>query len=397
MANHSGKINVMHVIMNLELAGAQEVVRTLAEYLQEDDCMVTVCALRDGPMRAEIEKMGVKVEIVRHPRYDFMFSPRFLSEIRRFRRDLARLVERYDIDILQTHLLETFDFLILTLQRDTHLRGIVWTIHSVDFMPTSLRRWLVRPKKFAYRLFYRLAVSSVAGFIAVSDEVREAILRQVGPTQDKVITIPNGVDVKRYDLAGDKAALCGQLGLATNAKLVATVGRLTLPKGHRYLIDAAPSVVSVYSETHFLFIGDGELRDELERQTRETGLSQNIHFLGLRDDVPDLLAAVDLFVLPSLWEGLSIALLEAMAAGKPVVATAVSGTTQVMIPEKTGLIVPPGESQALADAVVWLLSNPAQALRMGEAAKQHIVTNFSAQKQADEHVALYRRLLAQPA
>jgi starch synthase (maltosyl-transferring) len=201
------------------------------------------------------------------------------------------------------------------------------------------------------------------------------------------------VDVKRYDQPGDRAALCGQLGLATDVKLVATVGRLTLPKGHRYLINAASSVVSAYSDTHFLFIGDGELRDELQQQTREAGLWQNVHLLGVRDDVASLLAAVDLFVLPSLWEGLSIALLEAMAAGKSIVATAVSGTTQVMIPGKTGLIVPPGESQPLADAIVWLLSNPAQARGMGEAAKQHVVTNFSAQKQADEHVALYRRLL----
>jgi glycosyltransferase involved in cell wall biosynthesis len=159
------------------------------------------------------------------------------------------------------------------------------------------------------------------------------------------------------------------------------------------LIDAATPVVSSYPDTHFLFIGDGGLRDELQRQAQQAGLSENIHFLGIRDDVPDLLAAVDLFVLPSLWEGLSVALLEAMAAGKPIVATAVSGTTQAMIPGETGLVVPPRDSRALADAIIQLLSNPAQAQMMGRAAKQHVTVNFSAQKQADEHLALYRRLL----
>lgn len=392
MTDHGDKLNVMQLILNLERAGAQEVVRTLAEYLQDNGCAVTVCAFQDGPLRFDIEKSGIKVEILSRPRYSIVFLPMFLAEMRRIRRELGQLIETYRIDVAQTHILEVLDFLVLSLRHDTSLRVVLWTIHNVDFLPT-MKHWLLGLKRFVYRLLYRLLAGKVDGFIAVSDEVCESIIRQIGPIRDKVITIPNGINIRRFEQPGDKAALCNQLGLETNSRLVATVGRLTEQKGHRYLIDAVTSVASSYPDTQFLFIGDGELKDELRTQAREAGLLGKIHFLGNRGDVQDLLAAVDLFVLPSLWEGLSIALLEAMAAGKPIVATSVSGTTQVMIHGQTGLVVPPRDSRALANAIVQLLSNPAQAQAMGQAAKHHVAVNFGAQKQIDEHLALYHQLL----
>ena len=122
-------------------------------------------------------------------------------------------------------------------------------------------------------------------------------------------------------------------------------------------------------------------------------VSEHVHFLGVRSDVPDILAVADLFVLASLWEGLSIALLEAMASGKPIVATAVSGTTQVMTHGETGLIIPPGDARALADAISQLLSDPLLGQTMAQAARKHVEIYFSAQKQADEYLALYHFLL----
>jgi glycosyltransferase involved in cell wall biosynthesis len=394
MTNHSDKLNVMQLILNLERAGAQEVVRTLAEYLQNNGCTVTICTFQDGPVRFEIEKLGVKVEVLNRPRYSIMFLPMFLAEMRRIRQELARLIETYQIDVAQTHILEALDFLVLSLRHDTNLRVVLWTMQNAEFLPTH-KHWLLRPKRLVYRLLYRLLASRVDGFIAVSDEVRESIVKQIGPIQDKVFTTCNAVNLKPFERPGDKTALCRQLGLKAEARshLIATVGRLTEQKGHCYLIDAATTVVSAYPDAHFLFIGDGESKDELQQQVQQARLSANVHFLGIRDDVPDLLAAVDLFVLPSLWEGLSVALLEAMAAGKPIVATAVSGTVQAMTHGQTGLVVPPRDSQALANAIVQLLSKPAQAQAMGRAAKQHVTINYSAQKQANEHLALYRQLL----
>lgn len=390
----NGELSVMQIILTLERAGAQEVVRTLVDYLQAMDCSLTVCAFRDGPMRQEIEKLGVKVEILERPRYSVVWLPLFLAETWRIRRELAWLIKKHNVDVVQTHCLEVLDFLALTLRYDTPLRVILWTMHNVEFLPIT-KHWLLKPKRRVYRWLYRLTAGLVDGFITVSDQVRDALLRQIGPIQNKIVTIPNAVDVRRHKQTGDKETLCRELGIETNSHLVATAGRLTEQKGQRYLTEAAADVVPSRPNTHFLFAGDGELAEELLAQVQQAGLSENIHFLGSRSDMPDLLAAIDIFVLPSLWEGLSIVLLEAMAAGKPIVATAVSGTNQAMVSGRTGLVVPPRDSRALAEAILALLSNPMEAQAMGQAARQHVILNFGAQKQAEEHLALYRRLLAQ--
>jgi glycosyltransferase involved in cell wall biosynthesis len=390
-------LRVMQIILTLERAGAQEVVRTLAEHLQAEGCVVIVCAFQDGPMRAEIEALGIPVDILSRPQYSVICLPLFLTELLRIRRELGRLIRTHRINVVQTHVLQVLDFLVLTLRSDTESRIVLWTMHNVEFFPKkdpARRQWLGNVKKLGYRLLYRVLSRWVDGFVAVSDKVHKAIVRQVGPVDEKVFTICNAVDPRPFERLRDRAVICEQLGLSADARLIAIVGRLTEQKGHRYLVEAAPFILDTFHKAHFLFIGDGELRDELKAQITAAGLTEHIHFLGVRSDVPDLLSVVDIFALPSLWEGLSIALLEAMAAAKPIVATAVSGTTQAMIPDETGLVVPPSDSRALAQAIAQLLSNPVRAQTMGRAARQHVVESYGAQKQAEDYLALYRRLLA---
>jgi glycosyltransferase involved in cell wall biosynthesis len=199
--------------------------------------------------------------------------------------------------------------------------------------------------------------------------------------------------VERYRRPVDRAQILGRLGLDPQARLLTTVGTLKTQKGHHHLIEAAPRVARRHPTAHFVFVGDGELRAELEAQARDRGVSDKIHFLGNRRDVVELLAATDVFVLPSLWEGLAMALLEAMAAAKPIVATAVSGTSQVMIHDETGLLVPPADAVALAQAIDEMLSDPDRAQSMGQAARRHVEANWSVEKQAAEYRALYRHLL----
>jgi glycosyltransferase involved in cell wall biosynthesis len=150
-------------------------------------------------------------------------------------------------------------------------------------------------------------------------------------------------------------------------------------------------VIAEYPDLHILFVGDGELREELQLQVREAGVEGHIHFLGFRQDIPELLAASDCFVLPSLWEGLPMALVEAMATGLPIIATEVSGSKQAMINGETGLLVGPGDVAQLEEAMVRLLSQPDQARAMGSAAQRRVESNFGASKQAEEHIALYHR------
>jgi glycosyltransferase involved in cell wall biosynthesis len=185
-----------------------------------------------------------------------------------------------------------------------------------------------------------------------------------------------------------------ELGLDGGSRLIAMVGTLKEVKGHRYMIDAMAALVPCHPDLHLLLAGDGELRESLEAQVADAGLQAHVHFLGSRDDVVELLVASDLLVLPSLWEGLSMALLEAMAAGLPIVASEVSGTVQAIVPGEHGLLIPPGDVQAIVDGVSRVLSDPDRARAMGAAAKERAIAEFSAVKQARNHLSLYHRTLA---
>lgn len=389
------RLTVIQLINNLDVGGAQEVVRTLASYLPASGARVVVGTFRDGPLRTEIERLGVPVEVLPQRRYTVVALPLFLVDMLRIRRSLQALVRRHQADVVQTHLLRLLDFLVLTLRLRSGRPLVFWTVHNYNFAlrkeQLSSYAWLLRPKRLAYRWMYRMAARWVNGVIAVSDEVRTAILHTIGPIGDKVTIICNGVDSERYHQAADRVAGRQQLGLTPESRLVITVGTLKEQKGHRYLIDAAAAVIEHLPEVHFILIGDGPLRSALQNHVRARGLASRVHFLGERHDVAALLAISDMFVLPSLWEGLPMALIEAMAAGLPIVATNVSGTKQVMIAGETGLIVPPGNVAALAAAIIELLSDPIRAVAMGAAAHHRVERFFSARIQAERHMALFRQ------
>lgn len=391
------KLNVMQIILDLNIGGAQEVVRTLAQYLALDNCTPVVCTFNDGPLRQDIERLGIKVEILPPRRYSIVVLPLFIVDIIRIWKSLERLVKKYDIDVVQTHLLRSLDFLALPLLFTTNLRVVLWTFHSANFELISdylpKHKWLLVPKKIVHNFLYRLASRLVSGFIAISNEVGKAMVEIIGPIGDKVTVICNGVDTQRYGQIVDKASVRSQLGLGANTCLIIVLGTLKRVKGHRYMIEAMASLVPQYPNLRAIFVGDGELRAELQAQVAAFHLDDHIHFLGNRHDVPNLLAASDIFVLPSLWEGLSMALLEAMASGLPIVASEVSGTVQAIIPNETGLLIPPGDVPKLTEAISQLLSELACAQEMGEAARRRAEAEFSARKQADKHLALYHRLL----
>lgn len=386
----------MQIILDLDIGGAQEVVRTLVEYLASGDCTPVVCTFRDGPLRQDIERLGITVEVLPPRRYSIVALPLCIFDMIRIWRSLARSLKKHSVDVVQTHLLRSLDFLVLLLLYTTNLRVVLWTFHSASFELTAdylpKHKWLLAPKRYSHRALYRLASHLVSGFVAISDRVGKAMIEVIGPIGDKITVICNGVDTRRYGPAIDKTLIRSRLGLEANARLIIMVGTLKRVKGHCHMIEAMTSLVPRYPDLHLLLVGDGELREELQAQVARLDL-ECIHFLGNRHDVPDLLAASDIFVLPSLWEGLSMALLEAMASGLPIVASEVSGTVQAIIPNETGILVPPGDVQRLTDAIEQLLSDPVRAQAMGSAARRRVEAEFSAQKQADEHLALYHRLL----
>lgn len=392
-------MNILHVILTLEQGGAQEVVRLLAAHADGTHRVVRVVTFVDGPMRGRIEAAGVPVDVLGPRRHGVEALPAFLRENARIRRALLELVETHAIDVVQTHLLEMLDFVVLSLLGRSRLRAVLFTIHNVEFLPAGGTVW-AGAKRAAHRVLYRWAARRGSGVVAVSDAVKAAFVEQVGPVGEKVTVIRNGVAVPGEDVPSaspaERASIRASLGLGSDAPAFLAVGRLAEQKGHRDLVDAAALVLRERPDVRFLVAGEGPLAAELAARAEAAGVAHAFSWLGVRSDVADLLAACDAFVLPSLWEGLSIALLEAMAAGVPVVATAVAGAEEVLTPERTALVVPVGDSAALAGALLRTLSDPDAASARASAARACVRERFGVARQVAAYGALYDRVAGEP-
>ncbi len=385
---------VLQITRNLDIGGAQESVRTMAAYLPRVGCPTVVCTFRDGPLRPEIERLGVPVEVLPSRRYGVAELPWFAAEMAHRRRDLLAIVDRYGVDVVQTRGVGMLDFLAMTLRARRPIQ-VWWTIENVVFMireeHQDRHRWLFPAKRAAHRFLYRTGARLVNGIVVVSSDTERSFRETVGYRGGKLVVVPNAVDVERYPAAIDRNQVRTRLGFGPDDHLMTMVGTFKRQKGHRYLVEAARAVASGRASLHILLVGDGKLAASIRDDVESAGLSDRIHFLGSRRDVPDLLAASDSFVLPSLWEGLPVALVEAMASGLPVIATAVSGTSEVMLDGRTGWIVPPGDADALAEAMADLLSDPAHAHAMGSAARARVAESFGALAQAEHLASLFRR------
>ena len=215
-----------------------------------------------------------------------------------------------------------------------------------------------------------------------------------GIPADRLAVIRNGLWERPPSRS--RGAVRAALGADASQPVVLTTARFTPQKDHAALIDALPAVLAVHPALRVWLAGHGPLEDELRRQVAQRGLADVVRFLGQRDDVPDLLAAADLFVLPSRFEGLPLAALEAMAAALPVVATRVGGTDEAVLDGVTGRLVPPGDPQALGAAIAASLSRPAEAARLGAAGRERFGGAFTASRMADETARLYEALGVAP-
>jgi sugar transferase (PEP-CTERM/EpsH1 system associated) len=233
--------------------------------------------------------------------------------------------------------------------------------------------------------------------IAVCELARRAEIERGRVAPEKVITIYNAVDPAR--LADPAATTPGAQvpvpASATGRRLIGTVCRFHPQKGLDQLIAAFAELCKRTPDVQLLLVGDGELRGQLETQVRRLGLADHVTFTGFRTDVPAILTELDLFVLPSLWEGLPLVLLEAMAAQLPVVATAVGGTPELVLDGETGLLVPPADPTALAAAMHFLLTQDALRREMGRRGRRRVEREFSATRAVAETTQLYEELLSE--
>jgi glycosyltransferase involved in cell wall biosynthesis len=237
--------------------------------------------------------------------------------------------------------------------------------------------------------------------IAVSDTVKQQILN-CNISAKKVLAIYNGIDIHRFKNQEKWDSLRKEVGIHKNSKVIGTVGRLSAEKGHINLVKTAEKLLQECAEVVFLIVGDGPLRQNLEADSCQ--LAEKIHvksgngkppfiFAGVRRNMQDVYALMDVFVLPSLTEGLPMALLEAMAAKKPVVATRVGAVPRVIADGRSGLLVPAGDVDALAEAIIRLMKDPQEAGRLAQRGHERVKKDFSSQTMTQRYIEVYQEVL----
>lgn len=294
---------------------------------------------------------------------------------------IRKYIKKNKIDAVHTHGYKSNFYAVLA----TFFHKISRIVTCHPWIKTSLKI------KF-YSLIDKFLLNRFDKIIAVSDELKKEIT-EVGVPAEKILIIPNGIDINRFTKKYNVDRVRMQLGIPAQYKVVGTIGRLSTEKGHSIFIDAADKIRKEHPSTFFIIVGDGLLREKLQQKVTKLALENHFLFTGIIDDIPKVLSIIDIFVLPSLTEGLPMALLEAMAARKPVVASKVGSIPQLIIHNKTGLLVQPADIEGLIISIGELLQNPEKAKQLAEAGYQTIVNNYTSKIMTRRYMDVYDRLL----
>ena len=326
-----------------------------------------------------LRERGCRAVLVAHPEGELA---RRASE----GHDLIRLAPRTEVDLSAAWRLSR---IIKELKPDViHAHdphGVALASLALSFGTASQGPALVASRRVAFHLkphaFSRWKYRQVDCFIAASDSIHTLLLND-GIEAARIVTIYEGIDLHRVQ-AEPALNIHAEFWLPTHAPIVGAVGALTPEKGHRHLIDAAALVLREVPDAHFVILGEGDLRPSLERQIRELHLDKHVLMPGFRADVLAFVRAFDLFVMCSIAEGLGTSLLDAMACSKATVASDTGGIPEVVADGETGLLVPPRDHHALANAIVQLLKDEGRRKRMGEAGLERVQRIFSAERMVE--------------
>ena len=371
-------MNILQVSNGLVMRGAEVHILGILQGFRDLPVNMSLVVFTDGPLAEAARKLGVNVYVIR----------------KRFRGDvwpliaLTRLIRAEKIDIVHTHLISG-NFYGRVIGKYTKVKGIVSTIHYSDKLALG-EFTLPFMGDFLFKL--DTAMSRFSDYIVAPSKELQKLLVRKGVNEDKVINIPNAFNCDLTKLVGDSNPLRVELGLAPDIKIVGMVGRLVPVKNFEMFLRAAKIVINSGANVKFLLVGDGPQRPVLERLVQWLGIDEHISFLGFRADVFAVVSMLDVFVLCSKWETFPISLIEAMALGKPVIATDVGGVKEIITKGENGLLVPVDDHVALASAIIHLLTQKESSKKMGRLARHRATTEFGLEIMCDSLLSLYKTL-----
>lgn len=331
-----------------------------------------VCCLSSkGQIGEEIERYGIEVICLNKLGHRFDWS---------IVKDICRIIKERNIKVVRTH------------QYHANLYGRLAAHKAgVPCVVASVHNTYTRDQKFHRRLINWFLARFTDRIVAVSGNVRDDILVYDHVSPDKVEIIRNGVNIDMFSNQDGKSKR-SEFGIPEDALVIGTVGRLAEAKGQRYILEALAVLKDKFPLIRLLIAGDGPLRKELEAYAETLGIKQNVLFLGMRRDIPALLSVMDIFVLPSRWEGLPNALLEAMAGSRPIIATDIPSFREIIDTKDVGFLIPPGDSAALSEAIRLLLEDKRLRESMGKVARER-ASLFDINSTVNAYTKLFESIL----
>ncbi len=368
----SEKNKILYIINNLVIGGAEKLLFSVIDKLDKDKYEIMVCCLYNyNPLKSEFEKKGVTVKSLEMKNNRDIFG---------FFR-LIKLLKQKRVDIVHTHLFYANIYGRIAAK----IVGIPIIISTEHNNPPW--RSKQRLKSRIRLLIDRITANFCDRIIAVSRCVKDYLIQWNKVDPNKVVVVHNGIDINKYLIADKKEKKL------SNDSVVGCIGRLETQKGHVFFMKAAARILEEIKNARFILVGDGSLRRHLEELAQDLNISKRVSFLGFRDDIPQLLSIMDVFVLPSLWEGFGIVLLEAMAMGKVVVATNIGGISEIVVDKTTGYLCPPMDSETLANTVIDLLRDPAKMRTVGMLGRERVKKHFTLDQMAQKTERIYDNLV----
>ncbi|MDD5260033.1 MAG: glycosyltransferase family 4 protein [bacterium] len=336
-------VHIMHLTTKLEFSGSEVIIHNMVKYHPDSNDRVTVCSLMDKvPYLRCLQEDNITVFVLGRAALNGFqaccLMPWYLIK-------LVKLLKKEKVTVLTIH---------------SFLAGIIGRLAAVFVRTPLVIRYLNNmeldlPSRIWSEKVFRYLTDH---YVAISRGVMDYARNKAGLKDSQIEVVYAGVDVPVIDrITSQPAKVRKELGLLAADLIIGAVGRLTEQKGMSYAIQAMPLVLQEFPTAKLLIIGDGPLKDDLQQEAKKLALTEKILFLGVRDDTLALFPVFDLFILPSLWEGLGLVVVEAMLKGIPVIASDIPGVDELVQPGLTGLLVPPENSKILAEKIIGLLKD----------------------------------------